>query len=61
MSCDLCETAAGYPGVDVLNVLPTLRRTEAAGESLYFTNDPHLNRAGRQVLAGIITNALESR
>jgi len=57
----LCETAAGYPGVDVLNVLPTLRRTEAAGENLFFSNDPHLTHAGRQVLAEIIMNEWDSR
>ena len=39
----------------------SLRSRESAGERLYFPNDPHLNPAGRQVVAGIIMNELESR
>lgn len=57
----LRESAAGNPDVRVLNVLPTLRSRESAGELLFFPNDPHLNPAGRRVLAGIITNEWESR
>ena len=57
----LRETAAGHPGVEVLNALPALRHTESAGEDLFFPNDPHLNRAGRRVVARIILNEWESR
>lgn len=57
----LRETAAGNAGVRVLNVLPTLRSTESAGERLFFPNDPHLNPAGRRVVAEIIMNELDSR
>jgi hypothetical protein len=57
----LRETAAGHPGVDVLNALPELRNAEAAGERLYYPNDPHLNRGGRQLLARIIMNDWKSR
>lgn len=57
----LRQIAAGHPGVEVLNVLPRLRKVEAAGEDVYFPNDPHLNPAGRQLLARIVMNDLESR
>ena len=57
----LRTTAAAYPGVEVLNLLQTLRSTEATGRKVYFPNDPHLNRAGRLEVAGIAANELESR
>ena len=57
----LRRTAAEHPGVRVLNILPTLRSTETAGESLFLPNDPHLNPAGRQVVAGTIIKEWDSR
>ncbi len=57
----LRETAAGHPGVEVLNALPDLRKAESAGERLYFPNDPHLDHSGRQVLARIIMSAWKPR
>jgi hypothetical protein len=57
----LRETTAGHPGVRVLNILPILRSEESAGVSLFYPNDPHLNPAGRRVVAGIIVNELGSR
>jgi len=57
----LRETAAEHSGFRVINVLPTLRRTESAGERLFFPNDPHLNPGGRRVVAGIIMNEWNSR
>lgn len=57
----LRETAAGHPGVAVLNTLPALRGAESAGEGLFFPNDPHLNPAGRRLVARIIMSEWESR
>jgi GDSL-like Lipase/Acylhydrolase family len=57
----LRETAAEYPGVEVLNVLPPLRSTESSGGPLFFPNDPHLNPTGRRVVAGIIINEWKPR
>lgn len=57
----LKAVAARSPGVEVFDALPSLRKQEVEGVELYFSNDPHLNKTGRRVLADAVATALESR
>ena len=57
----LRAAVAHHPGVEVLDVLPQLRPAETTGDDLYFANDPHLNRNGRDVLSGVIADAVRTR
>ena len=57
----LRAAVAHHPGVEVLDVLPLMRLAETTGDDLYFANDPHLNRNGREVLSGVIADAVQTR
>lgn len=57
----LRAAVAHHPGVEVLDALPLLRPAETTGDDLYFANDPHLNRHGRDVLSGVIADAVGTR
>lgn len=57
----LRAVVAHNPGVEVLDVLPPMRQAETAGDELYFANDPHLNQHGRDVLSGMIADAVRTR
>lgn len=39
----------GDPRVEICSVLPALQQAEVAGKSVYYENDPHLNREGQTV------------
>jgi hypothetical protein len=57
----LRAAAASHPGAEVLDALPSLRLAETTGEAVYFANDPHLNRRGRDVLSSVIADAVRTR
>ena len=57
----LRDWASGSEGVELVDLLPALRRAAAGSERLYFFPDSHLAAAGHAVVAAELARQIEAR